>query len=208
MVIARWPASAPPRARTRRPICSRSWCAPGSATTMSTIARGHATHMLQFKPGTDVAMLNGILNTIVTEGLYDRQYVEAQTSGFKAFAEHIKDFTPEEMAPICGIPADVLRTVARSYARAERAIIFWGMGISQHTHGTDNARCLISLALLTGNVGRPGTGLHPLRGQNNVQGASDVGLIPFVYTDYQSVANPEIRAKFERAWGVPLDPKP
>jgi formate dehydrogenase major subunit len=167
----------------------------------------HATHMLQFKPGADVAMLNGILNTIVTEGLYDRQYVEAQTSNFKAFAEHIKDFTPEEMAPICGIPADTLRAVARSYARARSAIIFWGMGVSQHVHGTDNARCLIALALICGQVGRPGTGLHPLRGQNNVQGASDAGLIPMFFPDYRSVENPDIRAKVEQAWGTTLDPK-
>jgi formate dehydrogenase major subunit len=167
----------------------------------------HATHMLQFKPGTDVAMLNGILNTIVTEGLYDRQYVEAQTSGFKAFAEHIKDFTPEEMAPICGIPAETLRTVARSYARAKSAIIFWGMGVSQHVHGTDNARCLIALALMCGQVGRPGTGLHPLRGQNNVQGASDAGLIPMFFPDYKSVEAQEIRQKYESAWGTKLDPK-
>jgi formate dehydrogenase major subunit len=167
----------------------------------------HATHMLQFKPGADVAMLNGILNTIVAEGLYDRQYVEAQTSGFKAFAEHIKDFTPEEMAPICGIPAETLRAVARSYARAKSAIIFWGMGVSQHVHGTDNARCLIALALICGQVGRPGTGLHPLRGQNNVQGASDAGLIPMFFPDYRSVENPEIRAKVEQAWGTTLDPK-
>jgi formate dehydrogenase major subunit len=167
----------------------------------------HATHMLQFKNGTDVAMLNGILNTIVTEGLYDRQYVEAQTSGFKAFAEHIKDFTPEEMAPICGIPADLLRTVARTYARARSAIIFWGMGVSQHVHGTDNARCLIALALMCGQVGRAGTGLHPLRGQNNVQGASDAGLIPMFFPDYQSVETQNIRQKFEAAWGTKLDPK-
>ncbi len=167
----------------------------------------HAAHMLQFKPGTDVAMLNGILNTIVTEGLYDRQYVEAQTSGFKAFAEHIKDFTPEEMGPICGIPADLLRTVARTYARARSAIIFWGMGVSQHVHGTDNARCLIALALMCGQVGRAGTGLHPLRGQNNVQGASDAGLIPMFFPDYQSVETQDIRQKFEAAWGTKLDPK-
>ncbi len=167
----------------------------------------HATHMLQFKPGTDVAMLNGILNTIVTEGLYDRQYVEAQTSNFKAFAEHIKDFTPEEMAPICGIPAATLRAVARSYARAKSAIVFWGMGVSQHVHGTDNARCLIALALICGQVGRPGTGLHPLRGQNNVQGASDAGLIPMFFPDYRSVENPDIRATVEKAWGTKLDPK-
>src|SRR5947208_5549559 len=167
----------------------------------------HATHMLEFKPGTDVAMLNGILNTIVTEGLYDRQYVEAQVAGFSAFAEHIKDFTPEEMAPICGVPADTLRAVARSYARARSAIIFWGMGVSQHVHGTDNARCLIALALICGQVGRPGTGLHPLRGQNNVQGASDAGLIPMFFPDYRSVENPEIRAGVEKAWGTTLDPK-
>src|SRR6516162_6753318 len=167
----------------------------------------HATHMLQFKPGTDVAMLNGILNVIVSEGLYDRQYVEAQTSNFKAFAEHIKDFTPEEMAPICGIAADTLRTVARSYARAKSAIIFWGMGVSQHVHGTDNARCLIALALICGQIGRPGTGLHPLRGQNNVQGASDAGLIPMFFPDYRSVENADIRASVEKAWGTTLDPK-
>jgi len=167
----------------------------------------HATYMLEFKPGTDVAMLNGILNVIVTEGLYDRQYVEAQTSNFKAFAEHIKDFTPEEMAPICGIAADTLRTVARSYARAKSAIVFWGMGVSQHVHGTDNARCLIALALICGQIGRPGTGLHPLRGQNNVQGASDAGLIPMFFPDYRSVENADIRASVEKAWGTTLDPK-
>jgi formate dehydrogenase major subunit len=167
----------------------------------------HAAQMLEFKPGTDVAMLNGILNVIVAEGLYDRQYVEAQTSNFKAFAEHIKDFTPEEMAPICGVPADTLRTVARSYARAKSAIVFWGMGISQHVHGTDNARCLIALALICGQIGRPGTGLHPLRGQNNVQGASDAGLIPMFFPDYRAVDNPDIRASVEKAWGTTLDPK-
>jgi formate dehydrogenase major subunit len=168
----------------------------------------HATHMLQFRPGADVAMLNAMLNVIVTEKLYDQQYVQTYTEGFAGFAEHIKDFTPEEMAPICGIDAEVLRNVARSYARAERAIIFWGMGISQHVHGTDNARCLIALALICGQVGRPGTGLHPLRGQNNVQGASDAGLIPMFFPDYKSVAAPEIRAKYEQAWGTTLDPKP
>jgi formate dehydrogenase major subunit len=167
----------------------------------------HASHMLQFKNGADVAMLNGILNVIVTEQLYDRQYVEAQTSGFAAFAEHIKDFTPEEMAPICGIGADTLRAVARAYARARSAIIFWGMGVSQHVHGTDNARCLIALALICGQVGRPGTGLHPLRGQNNVQGASDAGMIPMFLPDYRSVEDVSIRTIFEQAWGTTLDPK-
>ena len=165
----------------------------------------HATHMLQFNPGTDVALLNALLNVIVTEGLYDRQYIDAHVSGFEAFSRHILDFTPEEMAPICGIEAPMLREVARTYARAERGIIFWGMGISQHTHGTDNARCLIALSMVTGHVGRPGTGLHPLRGQNNVQGASDAGLIPMVYPDYQSVEAGEVRARFEDLWGRALD---
>jgi formate dehydrogenase major subunit len=168
----------------------------------------HATHMLQFNNGTDVAMLNAILNVIVEEKLYDRQYVQTYTEGFAALAEHVRNFTPEEMAPICGVPATTLRTVARTYARAERAIIFWGMGVSQHTHGTDNARCLIALALICGHVGRPGTGLHPLRGQNNVQGASDAGLIPMFFPDYQPVDDPAVRAVYENAWGASLDPAP
>ena len=167
--------------------------------------RKHATYMLQFKPGTDVALLNAMLNVIVTEELYDRQYVEAHTEGFESLKRHIKDFTPEAMQEVCGIDAETIRTVARTYARAERGIIFWGMGISQHVHGTDNARCLIALSMITGHVGRPGTGLHPLRGQNNVQGASDAGLIPMVFPDYQSVEVADIRKRFEDAWGTTLD---
>src|ERR1700693_421365 len=167
----------------------------------------HAWRMMQFKNGADVAMLNAMLNVIVAEKLYDQQYIQTYVEGFDAWKENIKDFTPEEMAPICGIPADTLREVARTYARAESAIIFWGMGVSQHTHGTDNARCLIALSLITGQIGRPGTGLHPLRGQNNVQGASDAGLIPMFFPDYKSVEDPEIRAQYEKAWGVKLDPK-
>ncbi len=166
----------------------------------------HATHMLQFKPGSDVAMLNAMLNVIVTERLYDQAYIDAHTEGFESLAAHIADFTPEAMAPICGIDAETLRTVAREYATAKAAIIFWGMGISQHIHGTDNCRCLIALALITGQVGRPGTGLHPLRGQNNVQGASDAGLIPMMLPDYQLVENDDIRRRFEDVWGTPLDP--
>ena len=162
---------------------------------------------MQFKNGSDVAMLNAMLNVIVTEKLYDQQYIQTYVEGFDAWKENIKDFTPEEMAPICGIEPDTLREVARAYARAESAIIFWGMGVSQHTHGTDNARCLIALALITGQIGRPGTGLHPLRGQNNVQGASDAGLIPMFFPDYKSVENPEIRGQYEKAWGVKLPPK-
>jgi formate dehydrogenase major subunit len=167
----------------------------------------HAWQMMQFKNGTDVAMLNGILNVIIEEKLYDQQYVQTYTEDFDKLAQSVKPFTPEEMAPICGIEPEVLRKVARTFARAESAIIFWGMGVSQHTHGTDNARCLIALSLICGQVGRPGTGLHPLRGQNNVQGASDAGLIPMFFPDYKSVENAEIRAKYEAAWGVTLDPK-
>ncbi len=167
----------------------------------------HAWKMMQFKNGADVAMLNAMLNVIVEEKLYDQQYIQTYVEGFEAWKENIKDFTPEEMAPICGIDADTLREVARAYARAESAIIFWGMGVSQHTHGTDNARCLIALSLITGQIGRPGTGLHPLRGQNNVQGASDAGLIPMFFPDYKSVENPEIRGQYEKAWGVKLPPK-
>ena len=172
----------------------------------STLSR-HATHFLQFKPGRDVALLNALMHVIVAEELYDEQYVQAHTEGFEQLRDHLKDFSPEEMAPICGIEPDVLRQVARLYAGAEAAIIFWGMGISQHIHGTDNARCLISLALMSGQVGRPGSGLHPLRGQNNVQGASDAGLIPMFYPDYQSVSDPAKQSKFEALWGGALDPE-
>ncbi len=169
--------------------------------------RRHATYMLQFNPGTDVALLNAMLNVIITEQLYDRGYVGAHTEGFENLKRRMADFTPEDMAGICGIKADRIRTVARTYACAKSAIIFWGMGISQHVHGTDNARCLIALALITGQMGRPGTGLHPLRGQNNVQGASDVGLIPMFYPDYRSVEVEDIRKCFEDVWGTMLDPK-
>jgi formate dehydrogenase major subunit len=167
----------------------------------------HAWKMMQFRNGADVAMLNAMLNVIIGEKLYDQQYVQTYVEGFDQIAENVRDFTPEEMEPICGIPADTLREVARGFARAESAIIFWGMGVSQHTHGTDNARCLIALSLICGQVGRPGTGLHPLRGQNNVQGASDAGLIPMFYPDYKSVESPEMIAKYEKAWGKKLDPK-
>jgi formate dehydrogenase major subunit len=165
----------------------------------------YATHMLRFKPARDVAMLNALLHTIVEEGLYDRQYVQAHTEDFEKLREHVRDYAPEKVAEICGVGAATMREIARTYARAEAAIIFWGMGISQHVHGTDNARCLIALALITGQIGRPGTGLHPLRGQNNVQGASDAGLIPMVYPDYQPVDDAEVRANFETLWQTKLD---
>src|SRR3954453_4710226 len=166
----------------------------------------HATKHLQFKPGSDVAMLNAMIHTIITEGLTDDQYIAGYTEGFEDLKEKIKEFTPEKMEPICGVPAQTLREVARTYARAKSSIIFWGMGISQHVHGTDNARCLIALALITGQVGRPGTGLHPLRGQNNVQGTSDAGLITMFLPDYQPVGRTDLRAPFERLWHQEIDP--
>src|SRR4029450_1361925 len=164
----------------------------------------HATIDLRFKPGSDVAMLNAMLHTIITEALTDKQYIAGFTEGFPELAEKIGDFSPEAMEPVCGVPAETLRTVARTYARSKASIIFWGMGISQHVHGTDNARCLIALALLTGQIGRKGTGLHPLRGQNNVQGASDAGLIPMFYPDYADVTSEEIHKKYEALWRTPL----
>jgi formate dehydrogenase major subunit len=167
----------------------------------------YASHVLQFAPGRDVALLNAMLHVIVTEGLTDAQYVQAHTTGFDELAARVAGFSPEAMAPICGVDAHTIRDVARLYARSERSIVFWGMGISQHTHGTDNARCLIALALATGHVGRPGTGLHPLRGQNNVQGASDAGLIPMFYPDYRSVDDAKTRGFFEHLYGRELDPK-
>lgn len=171
------------------------------------IAR-HADHYLQFKPDTDVALLNALMHAVIDQGLVDQRFVAGRTTGFAELQAHLVPFSPEAMAPICGIDAQTLREVARVYASAEHSIIFWGMGISQHVHGTDNARALISLALITGQVGRPGTGLHPLRGQNNVQGASDAGLIPMVFPDYQSVADNAARARFEALWQTPLDPQP
>ena len=167
-----------------------------------------ATWHLQFKPATDVALLNAMMHTIIEEDLTDEQFIRERTENYEALKKHLQNYTPEAMAPICGIGAETIREVARAYATANNAMILWGMGISQHVHGTDNARCLISLCMISGQIGRPGTGLHPLRGQNNVQGASDVGLIPMVFPDYQRVDNPEARARFEKLWHTTLDDKP
>jgi formate dehydrogenase major subunit len=159
-----------------------------------------AHRFLQFKADTDVAMLNAMMNVIVTEGLVDEQFIASRTIGYEELRANVAAYTPEAMAPICGIDAETLRYVARLYARSKGSMILWGMGVSQHVHGTDNARCLIALALMTGQIGRPGTGLHPLRGQNNVQGASDAGLIPMMLPDYQHVTKAEVRERFEQAW--------
>ena len=174
---------------------------------MARLAHRH----VRFKPDTDVPLLNAMMHVIVTENLVDPAFIAARTEGYEALAENVKGYDPERMAPICGVPADTIREVARLYAKSKASMILWGMGVSQHVHGTDNARCLIALALMTGQIGRPGTGLHPLRGQNNVQGASDAGLIPMMYPDYQRVDNADARRHFAAAWGVPesrLDGKP
>jgi formate dehydrogenase major subunit len=170
-----------------------------------------AYRFLQFKPDTDVALLNAMMHVIVEENLVDKKFIADRTLGYAELVKNVAGYSPDLMAPICGIDAETIREVARLYATSSGSMILWGMGISQHIHGTDNARCLIALALMTGQIGKPGSGLHPLRGQNNVQGASDAGLIPMMYPDYQRVDNPEAQARFAKAWGVPaaqLDDKP
>lgn len=175
----------------------------------------YATHFAQIRPGSDVAFYNGVMHCLLREGLIDEQYIDRFTSGFEDLKQSLlQDWSPQRAESICGVPAAEIEAIARTLGEATppggggSLLVFWGMGIAQHSHGTDNARCLISLCLLTGNVGKPGSGLHPLRGQNNVQGASDAGLIPMVYPDYQPVADDSVRQKFEQAWGVPLDPNP
>ena len=168
----------------------------------------HATWMLQQRGGSDVALLNAMMHVIATEGLIDAQYVQAHTRDWDRLSPHLDGFAPEAMEPVTGVPARLVREAARAFATARAAMVFWGMGISQHVHGTDNARCLISLVLMTGQVGRAGTGLHPLRGQNNVQGASDAGLIPMVLPDYTPLGDDAGRGRFEAAWGAAIDPEP
>jgi predicted molibdopterin-dependent oxidoreductase YjgC len=152
------------------------------------------------KPGTDTAVFNAMAHVIVKEKLYNEAFIANRTEGFSAYIESLEDKTPEWAETISGVPAEDIRQAARMYAKANAAAIYWGMGISQSVHGTDNALTLINLALMTGQIGRPATGLNPLRGQNNVQGCSDSGGMPTVFTAYQPVTNPAIRHKFELAW--------
>jgi formate dehydrogenase major subunit len=168
----------------------------------------HADIYCQLKPGTDVAFYNSVMHEVIRLGLVDKEYVANRTSNYDALAATVADYPPERGELITGVPADTIREVARLWGEARAGIIFWGMGISQHTTGTDNARCLIAMCAITGNVGKPGSGLHPLRGQNNVQGASDMGLIPMYYPDYQRAAEPAVRERFERVWRTELDPEP
>jgi len=167
-----------------------------------------ATVWLRQKPGTDVAWLNGMAQIIISEGLADETFIAERTENYDALKEAVKTFTPEYVESITDIPKDKLVEAARLYARADAAAILYAMGITQHTKGTNNVKCIANLAMLTGNLGRPGTGVNPLRGQNNVQGACDMGALPNVYSGYQQVANEDAAKKFEKAWGATLSRKP
>ena len=149
-----------------------------------------------------MALINGMLHVVIEEGLVDQAFIAARVNGYEALKAAVAEATPERMSEICGIDADTIRAVARAFATSRASMIFWGMGVSQHVHGTDNARALIALSLLTGQIGRPGTGLHPLRGQNNVQGASDAGLIPMMLPNYHPVGDDAIRAPFRGRCGA------
>jgi formate dehydrogenase major subunit len=166
----------------------------------------HADVYCQIKPGTDVAFYNGVMHEVIRLGLVDREFIASRTSNYGELAKVVREYTPERAEQICGVDADTIRLVGRLWGEAGAGIVYWGMGVSQHTTGTDNSRCLIAMCAITGNVGRHGTGLHPLRGQNNVQGASDAGLIPMFYPDYQPVDADGVRERFEAAWGRELDP--
>ncbi|KON31415.1 formate dehydrogenase [miscellaneous Crenarchaeota group-15 archaeon DG-45] len=167
-----------------------------------------ADHHLRQRPGTDVAWINGFMNIILSEGLEDRAFIGERTEGFDELAGTVTRYTPERVEEITGIPREDLVAAARTYAKADRASIVYSMGITQHTTGVDNVISCANLAMLTGNIGRPGTGVNPLRGQVNVQGACDMGALPNVYSGYQGVADPEARRRFEEAWGVELPAEP
>jgi formate dehydrogenase major subunit len=167
-----------------------------------------ATEVVRFAPGQDVALLNSVLHVIMEEELYDADFVAARVEGFAELRAHLAAYAPEAMERLSGVPAEQVRRGARLYAEARAALTLWGMGISQSVHGTDNARALVALALLCGQVGREGAGLHPLRGQNNVQGASDAGLIPMMLPDYRRTEDPVARAFLEELWGTQLEAAP
>jgi len=163
---------------------------------------------LRHRPGTDVALMMGIARIIVDEDLYDKAFIEERCENFDEFKESLKNFNLEFVSMTTGVPAEDIVKAARMYAQNSPATILYAMGITQHSHGTDNVIGTANLAMLTGNVGKPSSGVNPLRGQNNVQGACDLGALPNVYTGYQSVADPAIKEKFEKAWGAQLSDKP
>lgn len=167
-----------------------------------------ATIHLRHQPGTDVALINALMHVIIKEGLQDTRFIEDRTEDFEELAKSVKRYTPAFAEQITGVPkSDVIRA-ARLFAGAERACILYGMGITQHTTGTDNVKSVANVLMLTGNIGREGTGFSPLRGQNNVQGACDMGALPDVFPGYQRVDNPEVRRRFESAWRCSLSDKP
>jgi len=157
---------------------------------------------VRWKNGTDVAFLNGIMNVIISESLEDKEFVKTRTENYEELKKTVANYPPEKAAEICGITPEEIIEVARMFATADKAMIVYSMGITQHTHGVDNVKSCANLAMLTGNVGKAGTGVNPLRGQNNVQGACDMGALPNVYSGYQKVTEPDVRKKFEKAWGV------
>jgi len=157
---------------------------------------------IRARNGTDVALLNAIMHVIIQEGLENRQFIAERTENYEALKRAAADYPPEKAAAICNVPADQIVAAARLFAKADRPMLVYSMGITQHTHGVDNVKSCANLAMLVGGIGRPGTGVNPLRGQNNVQGACDVGALPNVYSGYQKVTDPAVRAKFEKAWGV------
>ena len=161
---------------------------------------------MQLKPGTDVWLLSAMAHVIVTENLHDQEFIDAHTEGFDAVAAKVAQYTPEEAEKVTGVPAADIRTAARWYATTKHAGIYYTLGITEHTHGTDNVYCLANLVLMTGHLGVRSAGMNPLRGQNNVQGANDAGATPIYYPGYQRVTDDSVREKFESAWGVPLSP--
>ena len=208
MVIGSNPTSNHPVAATWMKNAAKNGTKIVLADPRRTDISTHAWRTMQFKPDTDVAMLNALIHTVSEEGLADEEFIRTRASNFEALRDNVKGYSPEAMAPICGVPAKTLREVAREFAKAKGAMILWGMGVSQHIHGTDNARCLIALVTVTGQIGKPGSGLHPLRGQNNVQGASDAGLIPMMFPNYQRVTDKGVHAWFEDFWQTKLDDQP
>ena len=163
---------------------------------------------LRHRPGTDVALINGLLNIIISEGLYDAGFIKERTEGFEELKETVSKYEPAMVSQITGVPEDDLRKAARVYAQSDKASILYCMGITQHTTGTDNVTALANLAMATGHVGKESSGVNPLRGQNNVQGACDFGALPNVLTGYQPIADDTARSKFEEAWKVSLSPTP
>ncbi|OPY58548.1 MAG: Formate dehydrogenase H [Pelotomaculum sp. PtaU1.Bin035] len=167
-----------------------------------------ADYWLRLKPGTDIPLLNGIMHVIIREGLHDQDFIKERTENFEALEETVKNYTPESVSVLTGVPVNDIYAVARLYATTDKAMLFYTLGITEHVCGTDNVMSVANLAMLTGHLGRPGTGVNPIRGQNNVQGACDMGALPNVFSGYQKVIDPAAREKFEKAWRVSLPESP